>query len=253
VPKPAWWKLGGSMVTLVIATRNAHKTQEIRDILGPAFCYFTLDDFPTAPLIPEDGTTFDENATRKSAGLARWLLGNSRQLEQLTKDDPGERGPVFVLADDSGLEVDALDGAPGVHSARYAHLGTELPGNAPDTTNNQKLLTALKGIPEERRTARFHCVVAATRIELYNPLRRAAGLMGDVLEKRTILADGICEGRIAFGPSGHGGFGYDPLFIPSGHTDSFAVLGEDVKNELSHRARALRLLKKWLDGMEAGK
>ncbi len=238
------------MITLVIATRNAHKVQEIRSILGAGHRYFSLDDFAAAPGVKEDGATFDENATKKAAGLARWLLKNPKFGAALQADHPEERGPVIVLADDSGLEVDALDGAPGVHSARYAHVGTDHSGNAPDAANNQKLLTALKNIPEERRTARFRCVIAATPLELQNELRRAAGLIGTVLESRTILSSGACEGHIALRATGNGGFGYDPLFIPNGHRDSFATLGEDVKNKLSHRGKALQLLKKWLDTLE---
>ncbi len=235
------------MITLVIATRNAHKVQEIKSILGPACRYFTLDDFIVAPAIREDGNTFDENATKKAVGLAHWLLKNPRFQSPLLTPDPEERGPLLVLADDSGLEVDALGGSPGVHSARFAHIGTDLTGNAPDAANNQKLLAALKGVPEEKRTARFRCVVAVTPLELYDDLRRTTDLIGNTLEKRTILSSGACAGRILFGASGRGGFGYDPLFVPDGHTESFASLGEVVKNQLSHRAKALQLLKKWLD------
>lgn len=239
------------MITLVIATRNAHKVQEIRSILGAGHRYFSLDHFAAAPLVREDGATFDANATKKAAELGRWLLKNPKfAAPLLVAENPDERGPVLVLADDSGLEVDALGGSPGVHSARFAHLGTELPGNAPDAANNQKLLAALKGVPLPERTARFRCVLAATPLELHNELRRTAGLLGDVLERRTILSSGACEGRIALGPSGQGGFGYDPLFVPLGHSVSFAALGEDVKNQLSHRAKALQLLKKWLDTLE---
>jgi len=240
------------MITLVIATRNAHKVQEIRSILGAGHRYFSLDHFAAAPPVREDGATFDDNATKKAAELGRWLLKHPKFATPLTAVTVEEQGPVLVVADDSGLEVDALNGAPGVHSARYAHLGTEHPGNAPDAANNQKLLAALKGVPEDLRTARFRCVLAATPLEIHNQLRRAAGMIGTVLESRTILSSGTCEGRVAFGPSGHGGFGYDPLFVPAGHTVSFAALGEDVKNRLSHRARALQLLKKWLDTLEPG-
>lgn len=239
------------MITLVIATRNAHKVQEIRTILGAEHRYFSLDDFAAAPPVREDGATFDENATKKAVSLGRWLLKNAKFAAPLTAGSPEEKGPVLVLADDSGLEVDALGGAPGVHSARYAHLGTKHPGNAPDAMNNQKLLAALKGVPEEKRTARFRCVLAATPLELHNELRRAAGLIGTVLESRTILSAGACEGRIAFAPGGQGGFGYDPLFVPAGHAVSFAALGDEVKNELSHRGKALELLKKWLGTLES--
>lgn len=238
------------MITLILATRNAHKVQEIQTIVGPACRYFNLDHFAAAPPVHEDGNTFEENATKKSVGLALWLLNNPRFRAPLLTENPEERGAVLVVADDSGLEVDALGGSPGVHSARFASIGTKMPGNAPDAANNQKLLVALKGVPEEKRTARFRCVVAVTPIELYDDLRRMADRVGDALQKRTILSSGTCEGRIAFGASGRSGFGYDPLFVPQGHTESFAELGESVKNQLSHRAKALQLLKKWLDRLE---
>lgn len=238
------------MITLIIATRNAHKVQEIQTILGGGFRYFTLDHFAAVPPIREDGNTLEENAMKKSTGLSRWLLDNRHFQKPLIVEDEQERAPVLVIADDSGLEVDALDGSPGVYSARFAHIGTDFPGNAPDAANNQKLLAVLKGVPEEKRTARFRCVVAATPVEIYDSMRRAMDLIGDALAKRTIISSGSCEGRIAFGPKGRGGFGYDPLFIPDGHTESFATLGDEEKNRLSHRARALQLLKKWLDDLE---
>lgn len=235
------------MISLVIATRNAHKVQEIRSILGPRYRYLTLDDFVAAPPINEDGETFEANALKKSCGLVRWLLSNPRFQAPLQLDQPEFAGAVYFLADDSGLEVDALNGAPGVNSARFAHLASKIPGNAPDAANNSLLLTSLKGIPPEARTARFKCVLALTPFELGGDLRRAADLFGTILENRSLLVAGTCEGRIAFGPSGRDGFGYDPLFIPEGHEQSFAELGEKVKNRLSHRGKALALLKKWLD------
>lgn len=250
VPSPVWGKLRTIMITVVIASRNAHKVQEIQSILGEGCRYFTLDHFAAAPPVHEDGSTFEENAVKKGVALARWLLKNPRFQAPLLVEDPEQRGPILVLADDSGLEVDALGGSPGVHSARFAHIGTDMPGNAPDAANNQKLLAALRGVPDEQRTGRFRCVISATQLHLYNDLRRTVDLMGDVLEKKTILSSGACEGKIAFGPSGRGGFGYDPLFIPNGHTESFATLGEEVKNQLSHRAKGVRLLKKWLDQLE---
>jgi XTP/dITP diphosphohydrolase len=131
-----------------------------------------------------------------------------------------------VLADDSGLEVDALHGAPGVHSARFAALDSGAPGNSSDAENNAKLLRLLKDIPREQRSARFRCVLALADI---SPASAAQAPQ---------FFEGACEGRIEFAPSGGGGFGYDPLFVPEGFTQSFAELGEDVKNRLSHRARA---------------
>jgi XTP/dITP diphosphohydrolase len=214
------------MTTLLIATRNAHKVGEIRAILGPQFQFLTLNDFPNAPKVIEDAETFAGNAAKKAVELARWLK---------------EKHPtsMFVLADDSGLEVGALNGAPGVHSARFAALDKS--ENSHDADNNAKLLRLLKDVPQEKRTARFRCVLALVpvpenRIESGSPVCFAN-------EFEAHLFDGACEGRIQFAPSGHGGFGYDPLFVPDGFTQSFAELGEDVKNKLSHRAQALEKLK----------
>lgn len=207
------------MTTLLIATRNAHKVGEISAILGEPFRYLTLDDYPSAPSVVEDATTFTGNATKKATELARWVGAAIPQ-------------PAFVLADDSGLEVDALAGAPGVHSARFAALDSGAAGNSPDADNNRKLLRLLQNIPSEKRTARFRCVLAL--VEAQSPKSKIQSLR---------LFSGACEGRIDFAPRGAGGFGYDPLFIPDGFTQSFAELGEDVKNRLSHRAQALAQLK----------
>jgi len=148
-----------------------------------------------------------------------------------------------VLADDSGLEVDALGGAPGVHSARFAalELGKRSSSetaheNSPDAANNEKLLRLLAGVPREKRTARFRCALAL--VEITPP----AGIGGPQ------LFEGVCEGRIGFAPSGQRGFGYDPLFTPLGHDQSFAELGDEVKNKLSHRAQALAKLRAYLSG-----
>src|SRR5258706_10973801 len=144
------------MTTLLIATRNAHKVGEIQAILGPQFQCLTLNDFPGAPAVIEDADTFAGNAAKKAVELARWLAAdNSKFKIQNSKLD-------FVLADDSGLEVDALNGAPGVHSARFAALDRSVDGpsassaeNSPDTDNNAKLLRLLKDVPVAERTARF--------------------------------------------------------------------------------------------------
>jgi XTP/dITP diphosphohydrolase len=223
------------MTTLLLATRNTHKIAEIRAILGDGFRYLTLKDFPDAPPVVEDADSFAGNATKKAVELAKWL-GSTRNSELETRK-------LFVLADDSGLEVDVLDGAPGIHSARFASLDSGKPGNSPDADNNAKLLRLLQGVPLEKRTARFHCVIALTpalmdRMENASPVCYA-----DEFEMQTQLFDGACAGHIQFAPSGQGGFGYDPLFVPGGFTKSFAELGEDVKNGLSHRANALRKLK----------
>jgi XTP/dITP diphosphohydrolase len=187
---------------LVLATRNTGKVREIREILSdvPVQLY-TLLDFPDLPETPEDGETFQENAAKK-ARAATIQTG------------------LPVLADDSGLEVDALNGAPGVFSARFAGEG------AGDLDNNRKVLELLGHTPDDKRTARFRCVLA-----LATP-------GGDIQ-----TADGTCEGRITTDPRGDAGFGYDPLFIPVGYQKTFGELGYDIKNRLSHRAIALRKIK----------
>ena len=211
------------MTTLLIATRNAHKVGEIQAILGAQFRCLTLKEFPDAPPVIEDADTFVGNATKKAVELAKWLA----------QDESGKRKAesenYFVLADDSGLEVDALNGAPGVHSARFAALDkTE---NSKDAENNAKLLRLLKEVPPKKCTSRFRCVIALVQLTPHSPLLTPH------------LFDGACQGRIQLTASGAGGFGYDPLFVPDGFTQSFAELGEDVKNKISHRAKALEKLK----------
>jgi XTP/dITP diphosphohydrolase len=223
------------MTTFIIATRNAHKVEEIRGILGSQFQYHTLRDFPNAPAVIEDANTFSGNATKKALELAQWICGQNPAFKT--------EGETFVLADDSGLEVDALQGAPGVHSARFAALDTKAEGNSPDSANIQKLLQLLKDVPAEKRTARFRCVIALT--PLFDPQAASASPVcaANEYELATELFDGACEGRITVAPSGAKGFGYDPLFVPVGYEQSFAELGEDVKNKMSHRARALEKLR----------
>jgi XTP/dITP diphosphohydrolase len=214
------------VTTIVIATRNAHKVGEIRAILDGASQFLTLNDFPDPPKVVEDAGTFAGNATKKAVELARWLA--------VTFPPTRHSSPLFVLADDSGLEVDALDGAPGVHSARFAALdrsADSLSANSPDADNNARLLRLLKDVPLEKRRARFHCVIALVAIDSQSAIRNPQ------------LFDGACEGCIGFAPRGKNGFGYDPLFVPVGFEQSFAELGEDVKNHLSHRAKALEKLK----------
>jgi XTP/dITP diphosphohydrolase len=215
------------VITLLIATRNIHKVGEIRAILGGSFQFQTLNDFLGAPEVVEDADTFAGNAAKKAVELARWLSNGSR----FTVRD----SQFFVLADDSGLEVDALNGAPGVHSARFAAPDSAKSGNTSDADNNAKLLRLLKDVPPERRTGRFHCVIALA--ETLGPNSKAPD---------PNLFDGVCEGRILFEPRGKNGFGYDPLFVPVGFERTFAELGEEVKNKLSHRARALERLKGFL-------
>ena len=229
------------MTTLLIATRNAHKTGEIRAILGGGFRCRSLNEFPGAPPVMEVADTFAGNATKKAIELARWLSYAS----PVSLHPP----PDFVLADDSGLEVDALNGAPGVHSARFAARDAGTPGNSPDAQNNAKLLRLLADVPLERRTARFRCVLAVTPVVLHRLESASPVCYADVLETQVELFEGACEGRIQFAPGGQGGFGYDPLFVPDGFAQSFAELGEHVKNRLSHRAKALMALKAWFQGL----
>jgi XTP/dITP diphosphohydrolase len=180
---------------LILATRNAHKTAEIRAMLGNNFEVLDVTAFPACPQIEETGTTFLENARLKAEGISRCLAG-------------------WVLSDDSGLEVDALGGAPGVWSSSFG--GEE--GNHP--RNNARLLAEMQGRSDRR--ARFRCTMVLARDG-----REQAHFSGTV------------EGRIIELPRGSKGFGYDPLFIPEGHDATFAELGETVKNSLSHRSRAL--------------
>ena len=217
------------MLTVLLATRNAHKVDEIRTILGDGIRYFTLHDFSDAPQVVEDAGTFGGNASKKAVELARWLSVLPPASCHLSPD--------YVLADDSGLEVDALNGAPGVHSARFAALDSGQPGNSTDAENCAKLLRLLKAVPAERRTGRFRCVIALAR----------ADSRFEIPDLR--LFNGACEGWIGFEPRGHNGFGYDPLFIPTGFEHTFAELGDDVKNRLSHRARALEELQRYLSGV----
>ncbi|MCW5807650.1 MAG: RdgB/HAM1 family non-canonical purine NTP pyrophosphatase [Deltaproteobacteria bacterium] len=192
---------------LVFATRNAGKLGELRNLL-PELRVLSIDDAEAhlgraIPEVDEDRDTFAGNAAKKA-----------REVSLATG--------LPALADDSGLEVDALGGAPGVYSARFAGQG----GTA---ANNAKLVAELAGIPAARRTARFRAVLA---------LADATGPLGDEI----ILADGTCEGAILDGPRGTGGFGYDPLFLlPSGRT--MAELPEDEKNAVSHRGLAMRAIK----------
>jgi XTP/dITP diphosphohydrolase len=222
------------MTSLIIATRNEHKVAEIRAILGEKFRYLSLKQFPEAPVVVEDQATFQKNAAKKAKELARWLT----YLPGADFRIPG--ASASVLADDSGLEVDALKGAPGVHSARFAALdaGPGAPAtNTPDADNNAKLLRLLADVPAEKRTARFRCVLSVITVKPPQPM-----LAGQ-------LFDGTCEGRIALSPSGRGGFGYDPLFIPNGYGQSFGELGPETKNTISHRARALANMKKYMESI----
>jgi XTP/dITP diphosphohydrolase len=225
------------LLLFLIATRNAHKVQEIQAILGGPFRFLALSHFPGAPAVIEDASTFVGNATKKAVKLAEWLASAQMRFEEL---------PDYVLADDSGLEVDALKGAPGVHSARFAAMdygNDPRTGNSPDSDNNAKLLRLLQNIPAEKRDARFRCVLALTPVEKSTEGAASSVCYVNELEFRTEIFDGVCEGRMGDAPTGQAGFGYDPLFIPNGFGCSFAELGEEVKNQISHRAHALQKLR----------
>jgi len=183
---------------LLIATRNKQKKRELQAILtGWDVQLLSLDDIAAIPEIIEDGATFAENAIKKA---------------RITADLSG----CITLADDSGLEVEALGGAPGIFSARFAGL------QADDEANNRKILYLLKDVGEDKRIARFVCVIAVA-----------------VPNGEVYTVQGICEGKIAHRSQGQGGFGYDPLFIPQGFSRTFAELEEEDKNQISHRGQAL--------------
>ena len=195
------------MNKIIAATGNMGKLREIREICqGLPFEITSLKDhFDPLPVIPEDGSTFLENARQK----AQWVYS---------------RTGLWSLADDSGLEVDFLGGQPGVFSARYAGE------HATDEQRVSKLLAACEGCPPDRRTARFRCVVVLH--------------CGDNDE---IVGRGTCEGRIGYAPKGSDGFGYDPVFFPSGYDRTFAELSALEKNSISHRGKALNDLRRNLD------
>ena len=232
------------MTTLIIATRNAHKVEEIRGILGSEFQFLTLRDYPNAPAVVEDANTFTGNAAKKAVELARWLVTGGAGRAVTGEDSQRESFPgSLVLADDSGLEVDALKGAPGVHSARFAALDSGTQGNSSDVENNAKLLRLLQNVPADKRTARFRCVIALTPVFRIDCANASPVCSADERELQTEIFEGVCEGKILFKPAGAKGFGYDPLFVPDGFGQSFAELGENVKNRISHRAKALRKLR----------
>ncbi|MBI5687713.1 MAG: non-canonical purine NTP pyrophosphatase [Verrucomicrobia bacterium] len=219
---------------LLAATRNQHKLGELRAILGAGFEVIGLDALPGAGDVVEDEPTFVGNAAKKAVWAAQ--LADSRAL---------------TMADDSGLEVDALGGAPGVMSARYAQ---EAGGPRPtDLQNNAKLLRALAGVPAEKRTARFQCVIAITGLATLAAAAKRAGVPCEARGHWTVAwCAGTCEGRILFEPRGADGFGYDPLFVPAGQVLTFAELDEGVKNAISHRACAMGRARTLLDAMARG-
>lgn len=184
---------------LVLATRNPHKVREISELLSDTgLTVLSFRDLPDLPEVEEDGETLEQNAVKKAATIAA-VTG------------------LPSLADDTGLEVDALDGAPGVVSARYAGAG------ATYHDNNRKLLSALAGVPLSRRGASFRCVVALAVPG--EPIRSVEGRTGGVILEE---------------PRGQAGFGYDPLFLPDGHDRTYAEMGPSEKNAVSHRGKAVR-------------
>jgi XTP/dITP diphosphohydrolase len=205
------------MKRILIATSNAGK---IRDFAGAAVAHgieiVTLPNFSSLPAVVEDGLTFEDNARKKAAEYSLYA--------------PGE----IVLADDSGLEVDALGGAPGVHSARYA---AEEPHkaefNTDDEENNARVIREIRGVTPEKRTGRFVCVIAAAR------------------EGRTLAVfHGKAEGMILDAPRGKNGFGYDPLFYFPSIQKTFAELTAEEKAAYSHRGKAFRMFLEWCERQE---
>jgi XTP/dITP diphosphohydrolase len=190
---------------LLLATRNSNKVIELQHALeGAGWQVLTLADIASAPDVEEDGATFHDNALKKARIAARF-------------------SHLWTLAEDSGLEIDALGGEPGVRSARYAGEG------ATDAERIQKVLRQLVSVRDEQRTARFRCVMCTI----------------DPADQENCF-EGRCEGRIANDARGSSGFGYDPIFIPDGYDKTFAELGLGVKSKISHRARAMQQVIEYL-------
>jgi len=200
------------MQQLIVATRNRNKTDEIQQILGPEFELRDLTAYPQISQAVESGKSFEENATLKAIAVSKELSG-------------------LIIADDSGLEVAALGGAPGIYSARYAG------DTATDKENIARLLEELAriGAQRDQRRARFRCVLALAR-------------NGQMLE----TFEGVVEGTIVDQPRGSHGFGYDPIFVPKGFKRTFAELPAELKNRISHRAQAIRALRAGLATLQRG-
>jgi len=199
-------------MNLVLASANKHKVEEIKALLPNGFTLVTMKEAGIDEDIPEPGATIAENSQLKAEYVYQKLKHVYSNLA--------------VIADDSGLEVEVLNGAPGVHSARYAGEAKN------DAANNLKLLEALK--PHSNRKARFVTIIT---------------LLGEnALEQ----FEGEVKGTIAFAPRGTTGFGYDPLFIPTGYRSTFAELGADIKNSISHRSAAMKKLVQYLNELNNG-
>jgi len=196
---------------LVLATKNKHKVEEIKQILKiylddelySRIEILSAGDFIGVPEIEEDGKTYIENALKKA-----------KEIHKFTG--------LPSIADDSGIEVDFLNGEPGVYSARYAGL------RATDEENNRKLLKKLEGVPLEKRTATFKCVIAY------------------VNKNEEKIFEGETKGKVIFEPRGMGGFGYDPLFVPDGYELTYAEMPEDLKNKISNRSKAIQKFAEFL-------
>ena len=202
------------MLRLLLATRNPNKTREFGELLGKDFEVIDLSSFAEVAIPKETGRTFAENAILKAVAAS-----------QLRHESRAEDRHLFVIADDSGLEVDALNGAPGIYSARYAGEKTT------DKANIDKLLSelALQNIPANQRNARFRCVIG---IALNSKLLRTF--------------EGVVEGTIVDLPRGSHGFGYDPVFQPKGFDQTFGEMASQLKNKISHRAKAIVALREAL-------
>lgn len=193
------------MTELLVATTNRGKFAEVETYLKHLpLKILPLQSLGNSPVVIEDGATYEENALKKATTLA-------------------EYSGCLTLADDSGLEVDALNGAPGIYSARYS--GEE----GDDQKNNEQLLDAMKEVPEDRRTARFVCVLALCAPHSRKP-------------KKKMVVRESCEGRIAFSPKGQNGFGYDPLFFYAPFGKTFGEIDRETKATVSHRGKALKKL-----------
>ena len=196
---------------IILASRNKKKIRELKKIIKEGIVsqedrtvnILTPDDFPQCKEVEEDGETFEANAIKKALYVSK--------CSGLT-----------AIADDSGIEADALDGAPGVYSARYAGEASD------DMANNRKLLDEMKDVPDEKRTGRFACCIA----------------LASNNEVKTFM--GHVEGKIGRENRGENGFGYDPLFFPEGHDRTFAEMTDDEKHSMSHRGRALGKLQEYL-------
>jgi XTP/dITP diphosphohydrolase len=225
---------------LIVATRNPHKLAELQSLLAPvAAPIISVSEFADIPEVVEDRDTLEGNALKKAEETAQRLRERSAPR------------PFIVLADDSGLEVDALGGAPGVFSARFAEYegafpnrngGTGVPpvnSSLPKSTrkvtyhdNNEKLLRLLRDVPDDKRTARFRCVIALA-----------------TSDGRKEIVEGVCEGKIIREERGAQGFGYDPLFVPDGYDKTYAELGNEIKDRISHRGRAIEGVKGMLKSL----